>query len=73
MADRVAVITGAGSGIGRASALALMAGGWSVALAGRRKEALEETAGMATGGHSLVVPTDVTDPGQVEALYGAIR
>ncbi len=72
MADRVAVITGAGSGIGRASALALMAGGWSVALAGRRKEALEETAGMATGGRSLVLPTDVTDPGQVEALYGAI-
>ncbi len=72
MADRVAVITGAGSGIGRASALALMAGGWSVALAGRRKEALEETAGMATGGRFLVAPTDVTDPGQVEALYGAI-
>ena len=51
MADRVAVITGAGSGIGRASALALLKDGWSVALAGRRKEALEETARMATGGH----------------------
>jgi NAD(P)-dependent dehydrogenase (short-subunit alcohol dehydrogenase family) len=62
----VAVITGAGSGIGRASALALLAGGWSVALAGRRKEALEETAGMATGGNSLAVPTDVTDPDQVD-------
>jgi NAD(P)-dependent dehydrogenase (short-subunit alcohol dehydrogenase family) len=73
MADRVAVITGAGSGIGRASALALMAGGWSVALAGRRKDALEETAGMATGGRSLAVPTDVTDPAQVAALFAAIK
>jgi NAD(P)-dependent dehydrogenase (short-subunit alcohol dehydrogenase family) len=72
MADRVAVITGAGSGIGRASALALMAGGWSVALAGRRKEALEETAGMATGGRSLAVPTDVIEPDQVAALFAAV-
>jgi len=46
MADRVAVITGSGTGIGRASALALMNDGWSVALCGRRKEMLEETAGM---------------------------
>ena len=73
MADRVAVITGAGSGIGRASALALMAGGWSVALAGRRMDALEETAGMATGGHSLAVPTDVTQPDQVAALFAAVK
>ena len=73
MADRVAIITGAGSGIGRASALALMAGGWSVALVGRRKEALEETAGMATSGHSLVVPTDVTEPDQVAALFAATK
>ena len=67
MADRVAVITGAGSGIGRASALALMNDGWSVALAGRRKEMLEETAGMATAGNALVVPTDVTEPAQVDS------
>jgi NAD(P)-dependent dehydrogenase (short-subunit alcohol dehydrogenase family) len=73
MADRVAVITGAGSGIGRASALALLAGGWSVALAGRRKETLEETAGMATGGRSLAVPTDVTEPEQVATLFAAVR
>jgi NAD(P)-dependent dehydrogenase (short-subunit alcohol dehydrogenase family) len=72
MADRVAVITGAGSGIGRASALALLEGGWSVALAGRRKEALDETAGMATGGRSLAVPTDVTEPQQVAALFAAV-
>ena len=73
MTDRVAVITGAGSGIGQASALALMAGGWSVALAGRRKEALEETAGLARGGKALVVPTDVTDPEQVAALFAKIK
>ena len=73
MADRVAVITGAGSGIGRASALALLAGGWSVALAGRRKDALEETAGMATGGRTLAVPTDVTQPEQVAALFAAVK
>jgi NAD(P)-dependent dehydrogenase (short-subunit alcohol dehydrogenase family) len=73
MADRVAVITGSGSGIGRASALNLLASGWSVALAGRRKEALEETAGLATSGKTLVVPTDVTDPAQVEALFLKVK
>jgi NAD(P)-dependent dehydrogenase (short-subunit alcohol dehydrogenase family) len=72
MADKVAAITGAGSGIGRASALALMAAGWSVALLGRRKDALEETAGMATGGHSLILPTDVSSPEQVAAAFKAI-
>ena len=72
MADKVAVITGAGSGIGRASALALMATGWSVALLGRRKDALEETAGMATGGHSLILPTDVSLPDQVAATFAAV-
>jgi NAD(P)-dependent dehydrogenase (short-subunit alcohol dehydrogenase family) len=73
MADRIAIITGAGSGIGRASALALMGDGWSVALAGRRKDALEETAGMATGGRSLVVPTDVTEPEQVANLFAQVK
>jgi NAD(P)-dependent dehydrogenase (short-subunit alcohol dehydrogenase family) len=71
MANRVAVITGAGSGIGRASALHLLKDGWSVALAGRRKEMLDETAGMAEGGTPLAVPTDVTDPDQVAALFAA--
>lgn len=69
MVDRFAVITGAGTGIGRASALALMNNGWSVALAGRRQEMLEETSAMKTGGRALVVPTDVTDPKQVESLF----
>ena len=73
MADRFAVITGAGTGIGRASALALMNDGWSVALAGRRDDMLEETAGMKTGGRSLVVPTDVTEPSQVDHLFSRIK
>ncbi|HEX2942863.1 MAG TPA: SDR family oxidoreductase [Rhodopila sp.] len=73
MSGKVAVITGAGSGIGRASALALLAGGWNVALAGRRQDALEETAGMATGGSSLVVPTDVSQPDQVDALFAKVK
>ncbi len=73
MADRVAVITGAGSGIGRASALALCNDGWSVALLGRRKEALEETAGMAKGGKTMPIPTDVAQPDQVVAAFAAIK
>jgi len=71
MTDRVAVITGAGSGIGRASALQLLATGWSVALLGRRKDALEETAGLGTGGKTLILPTDVSSPEAVEAAFKA--
>ncbi len=73
MADRIAVITGSGTGIGRASALALMNDGWSVALAGRRKEMLEETASMKKAGKALVVPTDVTQPAQVDNLFAQVR
>jgi NAD(P)-dependent dehydrogenase (short-subunit alcohol dehydrogenase family) len=73
MMDRVAVITGSGSGIGRASALALCKDGWSVALLGRRKDALEETAGLASGGKTLPIPTDVSDPDQVIAAFAAIK
>jgi NAD(P)-dependent dehydrogenase (short-subunit alcohol dehydrogenase family) len=73
MADRVAVITGAGSGIGRATALALCKDGWSVALLGRRKDALEETAGLATGGKTLPIPTDVADPDQVIAAFAKVK
>ena len=78
MADRVAVITGAGSGIGRASALALCKDGWSVALLGRREDALKETAGLAAqekagGGKTLPVPTDVADPDQVVAAFARIK
>ncbi len=73
MTDRIAVITGAGSGIGRASALALCKDGWSVALLGRRAEALAETASLATGGKTLPVPTDVADPDQVAAAFAKIK
>jgi NAD(P)-dependent dehydrogenase (short-subunit alcohol dehydrogenase family) len=73
MADRIAVITGAGSGIGRASTLALCKDGWSVALLGRRKDALEETAGLAHGGKTMVLPTDVADPEQVIAAFAAVK
>jgi NAD(P)-dependent dehydrogenase (short-subunit alcohol dehydrogenase family) len=69
-AGKVAIVTGAGSGIGRAAAVALLREGYAVALAGRRAEALAETAALAlTGSRSLVVPTDVTDPESVRALF----
>ncbi len=67
---KVAIVTGAGSGIGRAVALALSAEGYSLALAGRRREPLEETAAAgAAGARALVVPTDVSDPAAVAALF----
>ena len=73
--SRVAVVTGAGSGIGRASALALLKDGFRVALAGRRKDALEETAGAAPGARerARVVPTDISDPAAVKALFARVR
>ena len=71
-APGVAVVTGAGSGIGRAAALALASRGWAVVLAGRRAEALTATRAQATEGARLLVqPTDVADPAQVEALFDA--
>ena len=70
---KTAIVTGSGSGIGRATALALLAEGYGVALAGRRREALEATAILAGEGASraLVVPTDVTDPASVAGLFRA--
>jgi NAD(P)-dependent dehydrogenase (short-subunit alcohol dehydrogenase family) len=68
MSTRVAVVTGAGSGVGRAAALALLADGYAVAVAGRKKELLEETAALG-GERCLVVPTDVTRPEEVKALF----
>src|SRR5436305_3569251 len=73
--SRTALITGAGSGIGRATAHALLAEGYSVVLAGRRREALDATAAAAAapGGRALIVPADVTDPASVDALFAATR
>jgi NAD(P)-dependent dehydrogenase (short-subunit alcohol dehydrogenase family) len=71
---KIAIVTGAGSGIGRAVALALIAAGYSVVLAGRRRDALDGTATMAKGpGTTLVAPTDVADPVSVEALFAETK
>ena len=71
--QKVALVTGAGSGIGRASALALSKDGYAVVLAGRRKEELEKTAKLAGNAPTLVVPTDVTDPAQIRALFARTK
>jgi NAD(P)-dependent dehydrogenase (short-subunit alcohol dehydrogenase family) len=72
---KVAMVTGAGSGIGRATALALLADGYAVVLAGRRREPLEQTAALAgsKSGQTLVVPADVGDPASVSALFDATK
>src|ERR1700733_5549748 len=73
--ERFALVTGAGSGVGKASALALARTGWHVALAGRRRELLEEVAGeiKAFGRRALPVATDVGDPEAVKALFAQIE
>ncbi|MFF8472289.1 SDR family oxidoreductase [Streptomyces sp. NPDC015414] len=69
--SKIAVVTGAGSGIGRAVAVELLRAGWSVVLAGRRTETLEATAARAPGGPWLAVRTDVSRPEDVDALFAA--
>ncbi len=70
---KVAIVTGAGSGIGRAVSLALVAAGWSVTLAGRRADVLQETAALAAPGSTLVHPADVSDEASVDALFDATK
>jgi len=69
--SRVALVTGAGSGIGRAVAIGLSDDGFDMVLAGRRREALDETAALIKTGETLVVPTDVRDVPSIDALFAA--
>jgi NAD(P)-dependent dehydrogenase (short-subunit alcohol dehydrogenase family) len=73
--NKVAVITGAGTGIGKAVSLALLRDGYRVALAGRRREPLEQTVAEAgvDAGRALAVPTDVADPKSVKALFARTK
>jgi NAD(P)-dependent dehydrogenase (short-subunit alcohol dehydrogenase family) len=74
-AEKIALITGGGTGIGKAVALALVADGYAVVLAGRRQAPLAETVGEAEalGGRALAVPTDISDPLAVDALFAKTR
>ncbi len=75
MTQRIAMITGAGSGIGRAAALALWEAGYTLALAGRREETLAETLALAgvSEERALILPTDVTDRQAVKALFAVTK
>ena len=70
-ATKIAVVTGAGTGIGKAASLALVRHGWRVALAGRRREPLDAVAAQAPAGRTLAVATDVAQPASVRALFAA--
>src|SRR5260370_18651182 len=73
-AGKVAIVTGAGSGIGKASALALLHEGYSVVFAARRKESLDEAVREGNAGaRALAVPTDVGDPASVKNLFSKTK
>jgi NAD(P)-dependent dehydrogenase (short-subunit alcohol dehydrogenase family) len=69
---KVAIVTGAGTGVGRAASLALMNAGFTVALVGRRKDMLEETQKLGPAGKSLPVPADMQDPASIAALFAKV-
>jgi NAD(P)-dependent dehydrogenase (short-subunit alcohol dehydrogenase family) len=69
---KIAVVTGAGTGVGRSAALALMQAGFTVVLTGRRREMLDQVAKEGAGA-SLVVPTDVADPAAIKALFAKVK
>jgi len=73
--ERIALVTGAGGGIGEATSLALARAGWNVVLAGRRREPLEAVAAEIEriGAQALAVPADIGEPAEVEALFAATR
>jgi len=73
--QKIALVTGAGSGIGRAAAIGLLSDGWTVVLAGRRAEPLQKLVDEAAsrGQTALAVPTDVTEPASVQALFDTIE
>ncbi len=73
MAEKMALVTGAGSGVGRAAAVALLRAGYAVALAGRRADALDATAAMAPEARSLCIPTDVADAESIAALFARVH
>src|SRR5689334_7389234 len=70
--SKIAIVTGAGTGVGKAISAALMKEGYNVVMAGRRTEVLEKAA-REIGGEPVLVPTDVTDPHSVKALFSQVR
>ena len=72
--NKIAVVTGAGTGVGRAASLALMNAGFTVVLAGRRMEMLQETQKLGgNAGQSLPVSADMTDPASIAALFAKVK
>src|ERR1700746_468567 len=71
--NKIALVTGAGTGVGRAASLALMNAGFTVVLVGRRLEMLEETSKLGPAGKSLCVTADMTSPAAIAALFDKVK